>query len=1022
MIRTVSLVLLAACCFPGTGAAKAATHPTVYMTPEDVLRARANVQRYSWARQTAAQIVGEADKWSNKDDSWLRGLVPKAGAAFAYGFTGCPICGASWGTWGAAHASLDDPGHVVCANGHRLPDAAHPDSGTGYVGPDGRIHYFVGSYNAWVVETLTFKAVQSLSYAYSLTGKEIYADKAGVILDALAAVYPLCDKGSWDYPSNPPSGRFNRPWYQVARVLVHYADFYDQIWNSPSLEQPSVKPGLKRRTNIEENLLKNGAEYCRRESLKGTLTNGEADYLRGVLSVGVLFGIPDYVSWAVDGPYGIRTLLDNNIDRDGGYYETSSLYANHTRELYFSFAEPLFNYRGDPYPHGLNLYENSKLREFFELLNLKQNCAGHVPSYGDTHADTSKIVPAARPFDRDDINFLERLYARTANPAEARKLTAMLLWLKGGPSESLEATDRGDVMGGGFDERSWLLFHHRELPAITPALSSDQQRILLKSNFLGQKGIAVLREGSGEQAQALLLRFGPSLNHGHLDDLNINYFANGYEVTYDLGYGLGSTHTQVGWARQTASHNVVVVDETPQLQTGASGGSLLAFADLPALKLVEASSESSYAARHVSLYRRTLALVGTGSHAYLLDIFRVRGGSEHDYGFHALGTHTQFEGVDLGTEEPGSLAGPDIAWGDKQLNDGDMQGVPQRPYWNPPPGNGYGFLMHPRRGKTDSPWSADWEIAPGTHLRLHMANTPGTEVITAIAPGITPSEPKARYVFARRRGAGLRSEFVAAMGPYTSAPFLNKLERLPMTGPESDIPAVAVRVDRQDGTTDYVFSSGDVTPRRSGPIVFAGRFACATVKGEKLIALSLVGTREFSGFGVSMHQRDAWDGVLTAVDPQTDAVTTSARLPDDGSLDGHVIIFNSPRYSRTTAYRIRKIEAAGAQTRIYLNGGIVLGRGKVGRVIDAHTITTSIPHGYAFSVAHTGPSGFFHGKRIRSASGASGIITSMHDGKEITISLDTASSFRPGDLFFYEDLQPADSFEIPVAFSSNPGP
>lgn len=89
-------------------------------------------------------------------------------------------------------------------------------------------------------ETLAFKAADSLAYAYTLTGDEHYAAKAGLILDALAAIYPGGDKSSWDYPSHPPSGRLNRPWYQAARVLVHYVDQYDQVFASPSLDAPSA--------------------------------------------------------------------------------------------------------------------------------------------------------------------------------------------------------------------------------------------------------------------------------------------------------------------------------------------------------------------------------------------------------------------------------------------------------------------------------------------------------------------------------------------------------------------------------------------------------------------------------------------------------------------------------------------------------------------------------------------------------------------------------------------------------------
>ena len=553
--------------------------------------------------------------------------MPGAGACFAYGFTGCPICGANWGTWGGACASFDNPGRVKCAKGHTLPDAEHADPGTGYIGKDKRVHYFVGSYNAWAVETLTFKAADNLAYAYTLTGDERYAAKASLILDALASIYPACNKGSWDYPSRPPSGRFNRPWYQVARVLVHYVDQYDQLCASPSLDAPSLAPGLTRRQNIETNLLRNGAAYCYAQSRAGGLHNGEADYVRGSLAVGVCLGIPEYVRWAVDGPFGIYSMVENNLDRDGQYFETSTLYASHARELYLTFADPLLNYRGSAYPQGVNLYQHPKFRRLLQLLNSSLNCNGHLPRFGDSGPDPLRIAPPSRPFDAADYSSLERLYARTADSAAQRQLAALLNWLAEGdadrtraersaaqrlPGSAVPWVGNRDVERAYADleERRWLLFHARPLPEATEPPPAEYLRQLSGCGLFGQKGIGILRQGAGPTAQALLLRFGPSLNHGHQDDLNLNFFARGYELTYDLGYGLGSTHTQVGWSRQSASHNLVVVNERSQGQDATgSGGSLHLLADLPTLKLIEASSESSYAGQGVKLYRRTLALV-----------------------------------------------------------------------------------------------------------------------------------------------------------------------------------------------------------------------------------------------------------------------------------------------------------------------------------------------------------------------------------------------------------------------------
>jgi len=167
----------------------AKVHPTVFITPADVRRARRNIERYDWARQIADAVLREAAEWLKREDDWLRRTVPLPGASFAVGISGCPICGANWGPWARDGASFENPGHVTCPNGHTLPDNDHPDEGNGYRGPDGRNHYFVGTYNSWVVETLTFKALENLVYAYTLTADERYADKAIVILDAIASIY-----------------------------------------------------------------------------------------------------------------------------------------------------------------------------------------------------------------------------------------------------------------------------------------------------------------------------------------------------------------------------------------------------------------------------------------------------------------------------------------------------------------------------------------------------------------------------------------------------------------------------------------------------------------------------------------------------------------------------------------------------------------------------------------------------------------------------------------------------------------
>ena len=1032
--------------FPPSATSKiegAKIHPTVFVTPADVEHARQNVKRYAWAKQIAEAVIREADNWLKKEDDWLRRIVPAPGAAFAVGISGCPVCGANWGPWARDGAAFEKPGRVTCPNGHTLPDADHPDDGTGYRGPDGRIHYFVGSYNAWVIESLTFKALENLVYAYTLTSDERYASKAAVILDALAAIYPASHKGAWDYPSNPPSGRLSRPWYQASRVLIHYVDHYDQLFNSPSLDAPSVSPTLTRRQNIERNMLLDGGAYCYEQSKAGSLHNGEADYERGALAVGVCLGIPEYVSWALDGPYGIRSLLANNIDRDGGYYETTPMYADHTRELYFTFAEPLLNYRGSGFLNGVNLYENPKFRSFLLLHNLPLHIAGRVPRYGDAPPALKKKDLPARPFDRSDYDFLEKLCGRTQDPEAKQGAETLLLWLARGNLEvtrRLESTgdpsgltipDRripagfslyrepGDDRGGGFTERMWILFHAGEAPAaVDSGLPGSWERRLLGSDFMGQKGIAVLRSGEGQKAQGVFLRYGPSLNHGHYDDLNINYSARGYELTYDLGYGrTAATQTQAGWARQTASHNVVVVNEASQLESGETGGSLHLFAETPLVRAVEASSNFCYKKQGADVYRRLAALIGSGEETYLLDIFRVRGGRQHDYGFHALSDRISLEGITVGPKEPGSLAGPDIDWSAAQLADGDMRGHPNAWYWVPPPGNGFGFLAGPRRGHTDGSWSAEWTIDPQTHVRLHMAADPGTEVITALANGLYPDYPKAQYVFARRRGENLQSEFIAAVEPHSGSSRIKTVERVDLSPTDGTVAPVAVKVVGLDGVIDYVFSAADDTPRRTAEgIIFAGRFAHVRTKEGQIEAVTTAGVKELTapGWGLmkDLKKIPGWSGTIDAVDTENDVVTTAAALPTDGTLDEAVIYFTNPKYTRNTAYRVVKVERRGAGSRIYLHASPGLGIGRVESIIDECTLTSVIPHEYANSVRGGNGSGFMNGKRIRTASGAGANVVSIRYGNPMILSLDSTAGFQPGEVFYYDDLQPGDSFEI----------
>lgn len=969
-----------------------AEHPCVSLTQDDVARAQDNAGKYAWAARERDAIIESANRWLAHDEAYWLGYLPEPGACYAYGFTGCPICGGSTGTWAGARCTWDNPGHVRCPNGHTLPDAEHPDTGEGYTAPDGRIHYFAGQYNAWVTEQWTTKALPMLSQAYLLTGDEKYAARAALLLDAMASIYAESTSGSWDYPSNPPSGRFARPWYQVARTLVMYVDAYDAIYNSAALRQPSLRAGVDRRENIEQFMLMDGAYYCYSNSFGGVLHNGHADYMRGALAVGCLLDVPEFVHIAVEGSYSIHAMLANNIDRDGRYYESALGYAIHARLLYLTFADPLLNLRSAEYPEGVNLYDDAKFRSCMLLPEAQVLLAGRTPNFGDAAPYTTyepipdRVAPAV------DAYFLERLYAKTSDEVFRNECATALRWLAEEDVEQLRDASK---------YKGWLLWHAEEVPSGKAALPETLRQRMNDSWIADMKGMAILRAGD----QAALVRYGPSLNHGDPDDLALQYYANGYELTYDLGYGLGSTHTHVGWASSTISHAVVTVNETNQLKGEGSGGSLLSFASLPNVTMVEATSENSYSSENVREYRRAVALTAAG---YLVDRFHVAGGNRHDYSFGSIGTNLTAVDGDFADKREGSLA-EDVAWGQMIGEDGDIKGYPNKPYWNPPPGNGYGFFYNVREGLPHWPIKAEWRIEGEvpTVLRLHLLGEEAHPIF-ADAPGLYPNKPESSYVIARRTGEDLSSTFFAVYEPGVAEEDPDgsvrntavRLERVEQCGDN------AVSVWRKDGTQDLLIFGSARIERPETSIEFKGDFAYLTGKDWTFLTAETVGCERLLVDGEELLSGQLFVADVVSVDDDSQTVTLDKDVPVDSA--GQVAVFSSPRYSRTTAYHVASNDGKDLSLRA---STLSLGMGRVSAVPDAQTVLSDVPHEYAKSVSRIS-SRFFDGKVIAAEDGRTARITNVEPGAPLVLHVDDATVFQAGDRFIYRDIVPGDKVRI----------
>ena len=281
--------------------------------------------------------------------------------------------------------------------------------------------------------------------------------------------------------------------------------------------------------------------------------------------------------------------------------------------------------------------------------------------------------------------------------------------------------------------------------------------------------------------------------HDHPDALNIAMVAEGVEVLSDLGY-IGD-HPLNASIRSTLKHNLVVMDEQEQLlRDRRPPGNLRLMATSPDTKIIEADCR---AYEQAETYRRCCVMIHTGAGpAYLVDVFRVRGGAVHDYAIHGEGRISTPPADDrpIPLEERPGLLGKDI-----------------------------GKL---RVGRPADPWAVSWRDC-GMTMRARLVS-PVDEIILGEGPGQRDhAEIGARhdYLFARKAEAGPGNTFVAVIDHFRKDPDICEVQPICLPGDASG--PVALRIGRRTGA-DTVIQTLDQTERTYDDIAFAGRAAVHT--------------------------------------------------------------------------------------------------------------------------------------------------------------------------------------------------
>jgi len=438
-------------------------------------------------------------------------------------------------------------------------------------------------------------------------------------------------------------------------------------------------------------------------------------------------------------------------------------------------------------------------------------------------------------------------------------------------------------------------------------------------------GHASLGRGAGPHQMQAQLHFSGAYGHSHLDNLNLTLWAKEREMLPDLGY----TWTQMRyWTTCTLGHNTVVVNRTDQTTSQSDGDLRWFFPDSRGVAVVEADGKRGYRnIEGLDLYRRMLVLIPVSeADAYVVDFFRVRGGTRHDWTLHG----------DADEDTTATCTLPLTGQRKWLLEDGEEW---QEPTIEGATFNPYGMLREMARGETDGPFEVDFRYVaePGRGLRVHVLAGGPAEVWLGRSPSVRRmgqgafGDMRKAYDFwmphllvRRQAEAPLHSLFAAVHEPFEGQPFISRVERLELTPTEEN--AIALRVTHGK-TVDTILSTLDEPPypERSTPDGFRlqGRLGIVRqVQGQTSAAWLFEGEKLAAGGFFLDSERACYRGPVEAATRRADgaaqdAFLTEADLPEGPALHGVWMIVTHGN-SFTHGYEIDRVEKQDGQTKIVL--------------------------------------------------------------------------------------------------------
>ncbi|GAA2756730.1 heparinase II/III domain-containing protein [Actinopolymorpha rutila] len=876
----VAMTLTASTLTPSTKAG------STYYTPEKVAAVRRNIAAYDWGARLRDNAVAAAKPYLDKGDEWLWNLVtcqrlPRSYAVnqtlgspvtgkdiFRFGnypYTADPLnrpwkivdpsCDYVFPTndFGAYYASgLDEHCEFDPARADRslLVNELYPekgptwgvDDGFGWVDGNGDKWTFVAYYHHWHlwyagVETakgVIQNALRSLRDAYIYTGEAKYAHAGLVLLDRIADVYPAMDAAAYKradgyLQSDGLSGQgkiLGCIWevglskdfvaaYDAFFPAIATADDADVLAFLSAKAQKYALPAKDSvaalKQNLEDGLVRQVYPAVKAHQIAGNFGTHQATLATAAVvldsdtetkeQIDFVFRTGGRVSTPklhITGGNLSATLVDD-VDRDGMGDEGAPHYDFIWPTAIAGVVDALEGY---PKYASADLWKHPKYLRMVQATPMVTMLNRYTPSIGDTGTTGGpELYGSATQYTGQ--------FERTGG----LELAQSAYLLNGNKIDGLYGSIWSADVEGTRDRIAALIKEHGPLN-----LGSE--------NHTGF-GFAALRVGQGATRRELWTSYGRTTGHGHADALNLGLFGFGVDLLPDLGYPefADTNARRVEWTSNTVAHNTVVVGATRQAVEWV--GLPCGFAAGERVRMFDVAAPKAYPT--TSLYRRVTALVDIdGDNSYAVDVFRVEGGSQHHFSFHAAEGPVTTTGLTLTDQAGGSYAGPDV----------------EPPADNATPragASGFDWLSNVSRDADPDPaYSVDWAVKdtwnvldpdPDLHVRLTMlGDVDEVALCDGIPPRNKPGNPsKLRYLLARRAGTDLASQFVSVVEPYVGDRLVKSVESVRVEATDGSIApheATAVKVTLTSGRVDYVVSSlrTDVVLRVDGRFVFRGSF------------------------------------------------------------------------------------------------------------------------------------------------------------------------------------------------------